>query len=91
VKQYTTRGTLTHLVIYFAGHGFLKGRSELWMLSGAPDDVDEAISFAESLPFAWSCGIPNVTFIADACRLPTADLIMGGMRGSTIFPNLPPA
>jgi Caspase domain len=91
VKEFVNRSMLTHLVIYFAGHGFLKGRSELWMLSGAPDDANEAISFPECYTFALSCGIRNVTFIADACRLPTTDLVMGGVRGATIFPNLPPA
>jgi|SRR5215831_2498063 len=91
VKEFVDRPSLTHLVIYFAGHGFLKGRSELWMLSGAPDDANEAISFPDCYTFALSCGIRNVTFIADACRLPTTDLVMGGVRGGTIFPNLPPA
>jgi hypothetical protein len=91
VTEFVNRSSLTYLVIYFAGHGFLKGRSELWMLSGAPDDVNEAISFPDCYTFALSCGIRNVTFIADACRLPTTDLVMGGMRGGTIFPNRPPA
>ena len=91
VSLYVGRGTLTHLVIYFAGHGVLKGYSELWLLSGAPDRVNEAISFPDSFNAALTCGIPNVTFIADACRVPTAGLIMNRMQGGEIFPNRPPA
>jgi hypothetical protein len=74
VSMLAGRGTLTQLVIYFAGHGVLKGYSELWLLSGAPDRVNEAISFPDSFTAALTCGIPNVTLIADACRVPTAGL-----------------
>lgn len=87
VKLHVGHANLTHLVIYFAGHGVLKGYSELWLLSGAPEETFEAISFPETYAAALTCGIPNVTFIVDACRVPAAGLVMNRMTGGEIFPN----
>src|SRR5262245_23047771 len=38
IKPLVERGTLDQLVVYFAGHGFVKPyKAELWLLSGALD------------------------------------------------------
>jgi uncharacterized caspase-like protein len=34
VKAYLDRITIEQLVIYFAGHGYLNGTAEIWLLSG---------------------------------------------------------
>lgn len=46
------KGTFEQLVIDFSGHGFLNNGSEHWMLSGAPDNPNEAESLAESTELA---------------------------------------
>ncbi|WP_295432891.1 caspase family protein [uncultured Thiodictyon sp.] len=81
------QGTLEQLVVYFSGHGFLNNGSEHWMLSGAPDDPNQAVSLAESALLARECGIPSVVFISDACRSVPQDLRADRVRGSLIFPN----
>lgn len=78
-------GTLTQLVIYFSGHGFVKNNSEFWMLSNAPDNPNEAISLMESHYLAARSGIPNVAFISDACRSTINSLEADGVHGSLIF------
>ena len=62
------RGTLDQLVVYFSGHGFISGYSEYWMLSKAPGNPNEAVSFRESVELAKESAIANVVFISDACR-----------------------
>ena len=47
VTDLVNRGTLTQLVIYFSGHGVAFGTSEFWLLTGAPDDLGEAVSVVE--------------------------------------------
>lgn len=81
------RGTVKQLVIYFAGHGFINGYSEHWMLSGAPDNPNEAVSLIESVALARQSGIPHVVFISDACRSRSDSLRTERVRGSLIFPN----
>lgn len=77
------------LVLYFSGHGYWKNNSEVWLLSGAPDDPDEAVSWIETIEYARDSGIPNVVIVSDACRsLPqTAKALK--VRGSVVFPNNP--
>src|SRR4051812_41436780 len=36
VADLVSGGTITQLVVYFAGHGFISNYSEFWMLSNAP-------------------------------------------------------
>jgi hypothetical protein len=81
------RGTLDQLVVYFAGHGFIKDYSEYWLLSGAPDNPNEAISVNESIFLARQTAIPNVVIISDACRSKSEDLQTERVRGSLVFPN----
>lgn len=81
------RGTLDQLVVYFAGHGFIGNYAEFWMLSGAPENPNEAISLRESVELARISAIPNVVFISDACRSRPDSLQTQYVRGSLIFPN----
>lgn len=94
VRTLVDRGTVKQLVIYFAGHGFINGYSEHWMLSAAPENPNEAVSLIESVALARQSGIPNVVFISDACRSRSDSLRTERVRGSLIFPNArsaPPA
>lgn len=92
IKQAVTglvnKATLTQLVIYFSGHGMSVGYNEYWLLSGAPDDGNEAVSVVECWELAHKSGIPNVIFISDACRS-NLDHVAGLVRGTLIFPNRP--
>jgi hypothetical protein len=88
ISEFVRRGTLDQLVIYFSGHGFISNYSELWMLSNAPDNPNEAISMAESVYLAKEAAIPNVVFISDACRSTADSLGATRVRGSLVFPNI---
>lgn len=88
VDRYVELGTVEQLVIYFAGHGYLNGFSEVWLLSGAPRDPDAAINMTENAEYARNSGIPNVVFISDACRSVAEGTRATQIRGSTIFPNV---
>jgi len=90
IKQAVTalvdRGTLTQLIVYFSGHGMSFGYNEYWLLTGAPDDGNEAVSVMECWELAHKSGIPNVIFISDACRsIPEYNASL--VRGTLIFPN----
>ncbi|MCA1515630.1 caspase family protein [Bradyrhizobium sp. NBAIM01] len=88
VFELVGRSTLTHLVIYFSGHGVCVGFNEYWLLSGAPDDPNEAVTLRESWELAHRSGIPNVVFISDACRsIPEYNASL--LTGTLIFPNSP--
>ncbi|MEJ2752353.1 MAG: caspase family protein [Chloroflexota bacterium] len=91
IYEIVDQSTVQQLVVYFSGHGFLTSYSELWMLSGAPINPNEAISLQECEVLARRSGIPNVVFISDACRSTPASLAANAVRGNVIFPNLPSA
>lgn len=80
-------GTYHQLVVYFAGHGFLNSYRELWMLSDAPNNPNQAISLVECQRLSRRTGIPNVIFISDACRSTASSLAADSVRGSVIFPG----
>lgn len=83
-----SKGTLQQLVIYFSGHGFITApRSEVWMLSGAPHNPNEAVSLLESLELARETAIPSISFISDACRSTPDSLGAQRVQGSMIFPS----
>ena len=91
IKGFIDRGTLEQLVIYFAGHGFVSGSlSEFWLLSGAPENPNEAVSLTESRAFAKQSGIPNVVFISDACRSPAQSVRLASIHGQVVFSRGPP-
>jgi hypothetical protein len=86
VTALVDRGTLTQLIIYFSGHGVAFGSSEFWLLTGAPDDLNEAVSVVECVDQASRCAIPNVVIICDACRsIPDFDTSL--LHGTVIFPK----
>jgi hypothetical protein len=86
VTSLVDRGTLTQLIIYFSGHGVAFGKSEFWLLTGAPDDLDEAVSVVECVDQASRSAIPNVVIICDACRsIPDFDTSL--LHGMVIFPK----
>lgn len=82
--------TLTSLVIYFAGHGYYSVGSEIWLLSGAPGNPNEAVNLAESAIAARASGLQNVVFIADTCRSIPQGIQGNAVRGGSIFTNEKP-
>ena len=89
VDQAVSAGTATQIVIYFAGHGFQNGGSEIWLLSGAPDNAGEAISVEASVMAARESGLKSVVLISDACRSIPSGLQSNRVDGLSIFPNRP--
>ncbi|MBB4219235.1 hypothetical protein FHT79_006466 [Rhizobium sp. BK212] len=87
VKKFVAARIYSQLLIFFSGHGYWKNESELWLLSNAPHDADEAVSWMETAEFAKDCGIPNVVLISDACRSPPQTKTAMRVRGSVVFPN----
>ncbi len=78
------------LLIYFAGHGLLKSwDTELWLLSDAAVDPNEAINLAGSISLARNSGIPHIVVISDACRSLSADPRLTQVTGSVLFPIQP--
>ena len=89
INSIVQRGTVDQLVVYFSGHGFLNSYRELWMLSGAPNNPNQAISLVECERLSKRTGIPNVVFISDACRSTATSLAADSVRGSVIFQRHP--
>ena len=88
VKEFVDRGTIEQLLIYFSGHGYCNFGTEIWLLSGAPEDASEAINLFASSEAAKDCGIKNVVFISDACRSNPTDPAARRVEGQPIFPNV---
>jgi caspase domain-containing protein len=86
VTALVNRGTLHQLIVYFSGHGLAFAGSEFWLLTGAPDDVNEAVSLTECIDLAGRSGIPNVIFISDACRSLPSDFSASRLHGTVVFP-----
>ncbi|TGQ32384.1 caspase family protein [Mesorhizobium sp. M00.F.Ca.ET.216.01.1.1] len=87
VRAIVDKATYELLVVYFAGHGFASGYSEWWMLSGAPTDTAQAITFEGSEILAKQCGITNVVIISDACRSLPTSVQLSRMQPRSMFPN----
>jgi len=87
VAEHVNRSNVEKLVIYFAGHGYLRSPSEIWLLSGAPEDPGEAVDQTTSADMARSSNIRNVVFISDSCRSIPGGLLGQKVTGGTIFPN----
>jgi hypothetical protein len=88
IKRLIDLSTVEQLIVYFAGHGVNISRGEVWLLSGAPEDSNEAVNVSGSVELARFCGIPHVVMISDACRTAAEGIQAQGIRGSEIFPNL---
>jgi hypothetical protein len=89
VERVVEARTYSQIVIYFAGHGFRIAGSEVWLLSGAPNNPSEAISVEASVMAARESGLSSVVFISDACRSIPNGLQSSGVDGGSIFPNVP--
>ena len=89
VERIVTAATYSQVVIYFAGHGLQNGGSEVWLLSGAPNNASEAISVEASVMAARESGLTSVVFISDACRSIPSGMQSSRVDGGSIFPNLP--
>lgn len=87
IRKYADSRTVEQLVVYFCGHGVVNDGSELWLLSGAPDDPSAAVNVAKSVRLAERGVIPHVVFLTDACRSQAASLQFGEVTGSSVFPN----
>lgn len=87
VKRIVDAMTYEQLIIFFAGHGQLTAPNcEVWLLSGAPDNPNEAVNLTGSIDLARESGIKHVVFISDACRSIT-DHTRRMVFGSLIFPS----
>lgn len=75
------------LVLYFAGHGVNINFGEMWLLSDAPRNPNEAVNLRGSVELARYCGINHVVVISDACRVAPDGIQAGNVRGQEIFPN----
>jgi hypothetical protein len=75
------------LILFFSGHGFLQSPGwEFWLLSGAPDNRNEAISLFRAIEDARLCGVPHVVFVSDACRSYAQGPPLANVTGGVIFP-----
>jgi hypothetical protein len=92
IKDFTNKLTYEQMIVFFAGHGILKGSDyELWLLSDAPDDANEAVNVSGSIALARRCRIPYIAFISDACRALVNDSLLSQVTGSVVFPTGAPA
>lgn len=88
IKKLVTNPPSYHLlVVYFSGHGFWQARTDIWLLSEAPENTSEAINFIEAQHSAKYSGIKNVVFISDACRSIPDSRTGALVDGRGVFPN----
>jgi hypothetical protein len=84
------RAGCRQLIIYFSGHGIFRGPNyEQWLLSGAPEDANDAVNLPLSMEMSRNLPVQHVVFISDACRSvarPDAPEL-GQMNGGVIVPN----
>jgi len=88
VQAVVEAGTYEQLLIYFSGHGILLAPgTEYWLLSGAPQNPNEAVNLLRSVEDARNAGIPHIIFFSDACRSAVPGAPLNGVVGGSIFPN----
>jgi hypothetical protein len=69
------------------GHGILLAPgTEYWLLSGAPQNPNEAVNLLRSAEDARNASIPHVIFFSDACRSTVPGAPLNGVVGGSIFP-----
>jgi len=87
IHELVSKRVYDQLVVYFSGHGLLKGSNyEVWLLSGAPVNPNEAVNVTGSIDLSRNCGISHVVFISDACRSMPNTMGMNYVLGGVIFP-----
>jgi len=88
VRTVVDAGDAERLVVYFSGHGLAVGTwDDMWLLSEANVNPNEAINVSKSAELARQCGIPHVVFFGDACRNPPGKLQLS-LQGSLVFPSV---
>lgn len=81
----------SQLIVYFSGHGILLSPdAEVWLLSDALDNPNEAVNVSGSIVAARTCGIEHVIFVSDACRSMPVGFRMGMLNPGVIFPSRKP-
>jgi hypothetical protein len=89
VAEFVNHRIYEQIIIFFAGHGILPApNTEMWLLTGAPEDPNEAVDVTGSIDFARDSRIRNVVIISDACRSRTVAPRLASVRGGAIFSNL---
>lgn len=91
VAAIVASGVYSQLIVYFSGHGVLQAPDcEVWLLSGAPDNPNEAVNVNGSIARARTCGIEHVVVISDACRSLPTTFRVGMLSPGVIFPTRKP-
>ncbi len=91
IHELVEKKVYDQLVVYFSGHGLLKGSNyEVWLLSGSPLNPNEAVNVTGSIDLSRNCGIAHVVFISDACRSIPTTIGMNYVLGGVIFPAQQP-
>ncbi|MDO9004651.1 MAG: caspase family protein [Aquabacterium sp.] len=91
VDKFVKDGVYDQLILYFSGHGVLMAPDcEAWLLSGAPDNPNEAINVAGSIANARTCGIEHIVVYSDACRSIPTQWRSAMLTPGTVFPVLQP-
>lgn len=91
IRSYVQQRIYGQLIVFFSGHGILRAPDyELWLLSGAPDDPNDAVNVPGSIWLARNVGIPHVVVISDACRSRPNTSRLSQVQGGVIFPNESP-
>lgn len=91
VRAYVRTQTFEQLILFFAGHGILRAPDyELWLLSGAPDDPNDAVNVPGSIWLARNARIPHIVFVSDACRSRPNTSKLSQIQGGLVFPNESP-
>ncbi|MFN0059594.1 MAG: caspase family protein [Planctomycetota bacterium] len=88
IAGFVSAGVYEQLIVYFAGHGILKqAETEYWLLSGAPEDPNEAVNLFGSIALGRNSRIPHLVFVSDACRSRADSSELLNVGGGVIFPN----
>lgn len=91
VKKFVDARVYSQLVVYFSGHGILVAAdTEVWLLSGALSNPNDAVNVSGSVTAARTSGIPHVVFVSDACRSMPSQFRMGLVTPGLIFPPRQP-
>lgn len=86
IDEIVGSGAYSQLVVYFSGHGVLVSpEAEVWLLSEAVGNPNEAINVGGSITAARQSGIPHLVFISDACRSLPQSLSVGMLSPGRIF------
>ncbi|KXU82596.1 hypothetical protein CI15_34345 [Paraburkholderia monticola] len=91
VNAVVTAKIYSQLVVYFSGHGILLSPdAEVWLLSGAIANPNEAINVSGSIVAARASAIPHIVVVSDACRSMPANFRLGLVSPGLIFPAANP-